>query len=155
MKSIKINRLLKNGRLEVKSAKTMAARNQGNLPTSSGYKRDVRGLFSIAAFCTYSWSIVIFFWDIPFFLLRYSTKNIIINWATVSLSLNALVATQIVIGLWAFTLIVLPVGFVIGSKKEKVKQIINKLIENLSILVSLYGFLSVIGTLIVIIRNVF
>ena len=183
---------------------------------SQEFRRGLWGVFSSAAFCTYSWSIVIFFWDIPSFLLRYSTTDIlgyaayqfmfalfesilvtifviffsfilpakfirntfqnsgtalvfafalnaiffkelfnIINWATVSLPLNALIATQLVIGLWICSLITLPIGFVIASKKVKVERGINKFVENLSILVSLYVFWSIIGTLIVIIRNVF
>ena len=181
--------------------------------------KDIRsglwGVFSGTVFCVYSWSIIIFFWDIPSFLLRYSIAEIIgyaayqfmfalfesvivttfiallsfilpvkfirntlqasgtalvfalainaiffkelfkiINRATDLFSLNTLIVTQIVIGLFVFSLIVIPPSFVIASKKEKVERSINKFIDNLSVLVSLYVFLSVIGIIVVIARNV-
>ena len=179
-------------------------------------KSAIRGIFSSAAFCTYSWALIIFFWDIPSLLLRYNTTDIlgyaayqfmfalfesalvtifvmllgfvlpakfirstfqtsgtalvlafainaiffkklsnIANWITAAFSLRSLTAIQVTLGLWAFSIVVLPIILIAVSKREKVREIIGRFIENLSILVGLYIFLSVIGTLAVIIRNIF
>ncbi len=180
------------------------------------YLKGIWGVFSCVAFCTYSYLLIIFFWDVPSFLLRYNTTDIvsfaayqfmfalfesitvtafitllgfilpakfirntfqvsgsalaiafafnafffkdvivIVRWLVNTFSLPAPVAFQVVFGLWTFSLLVLPIGLVIASKNDMLERIINKFVEKLSVLVSLYVFLSVIGTLIVIARNIF
>jgi len=79
----------------------------------------------------------------------------IVVWATNTFSMSNSAAVQIVIGSWAVSFIFLPISFVMSSKNERVKRVINNFIENLSVLVYLYVFLSVIGIFLVIIRNVF
>jgi len=41
------------------------------------YLRGLIGVFSSAAFCAYNWSIIVFLWDLPSFLLEWSTLDII------------------------------------------------------------------------------
>jgi len=43
----------------------------------SRHTTEFLGIFSSTAFLVYSWSLVIFFWDIPSFLLRFSTWDIL------------------------------------------------------------------------------
>jgi len=44
---------------------------------SHEYAQGLWGVFSSAAFCVFSWSLVIFFWDLPSFLLRLSLGDIL------------------------------------------------------------------------------
>jgi hypothetical protein len=44
---------------------------------SSNYLQEVFGIFSCAVFCVYSWSMLIFFWDLPSFLFYLSAGDII------------------------------------------------------------------------------
>jgi hypothetical protein len=45
--------------------------------TGNGYFQKVLGVFSSVAFFVYSWSLLVFFWDIPSFVLRLSAAEII------------------------------------------------------------------------------
>ena len=179
------------------------------------FTNDLWGVFSTTVFCTYSWSMLIFFWDVPSFLLRYNTGEIIsylayqfmfallestivtifvtvigfifpakflrnkfratgtalvfafainaiyfkhildiVNWVTDILSIDTLITIQIVTGIWAVCLVVLPIGLVMASKRERVEKIVNQFVDRLSILVSIYLFLSLLGILLIIVRNI-
>ncbi len=179
------------------------------------YVRGLWGVFSSASFCAYNWSLMVFFWDLPSFLLRWSAGDILgyaayqfmfallesilitifiaalglflpakylknnirasgtalviafvinsvifkerlafIDWMADILSMNTFTAAQIVIEAWAVSLIILPIGLVLTTKNERVGRVINNFVENLSVLVSLYVILSLLGILVVIFRNV-
>jgi len=45
--------------------------------TRNGYLSGLMGVFSSAAFLSYSWSIIVFFWDLPSFLLQWGINDIV------------------------------------------------------------------------------
>lgn len=41
------------------------------------YRQEIAGIFSCVVFCVYSWLLLIFFWDLPSFLLKFTFGDII------------------------------------------------------------------------------
>lgn len=184
--------------------------------TSREYTKGLWGVFSSAAFCIYSWSMFIFFWQVPSLLLRFSPEEIVgyvayqllfalaesiivtlliaslslilpakfirnnlrvtgtvlffafainsiilkelirhIVWLERTFQVQGITTTQIVAGTWIVCLVLLIIGVILIAKSENMKQAIDKFVENLSVLVSLYVILSVLGIILVIIRNLF
>jgi hypothetical protein len=78
----------------------------------------------------------------------------IVNWVADTFSMDTLVAIQIVAGIWAVCLVVLPIGLVKAAKRERIERVLNYFVDQLSVLVTLYLFLSLLGILLVLVRNI-
>jgi len=177
---------------------------------------DLMGVYISAAFCVYNWSLIIFFWYLPSFLLQWTATEILsyLGYQMVfamieSLGMTACIALlalvlparflrnnlrtsgtalvaafavncllyfaprgninaflagilsmdKMLVGsyyldIWEICLILLPIGFVMSTKSERIKQALNRFTDNASVLVALDTILSLLGVLIIIYRNI-
>jgi hypothetical protein len=86
-------------------------------------------------------------------MLIFKERGQLIKWISISIPMIAPSAGQIILFLWLFATLGLPIVSVIMIRNVRTSARIKSLIESLSILAGVYITFSVIGILIVIYRN--